>query len=825
MALAELAAPTAATNAACSEPACFHCGLALPARPFVGVVARAERRFCCTGCLAIALTIHEAGLDAFYASRTSVSAKPREDAGDDEWTRYDDAAVPAGFVREVDAERAEASLLLDGMSCGACIWLIEAWLLRQPGIERARVNFSTRRAQVVWKRGEASLATVLRAIVAIGYRACPYDPGRRETVARRERRSLLARMAVALLAMMQVMMFAVPAYLSGDELAPEARMLLDWASFTLTLPVLLYSAAPIFRNALRDVRMRSPGMDVPVALGLGAAFVASTWSTLIAGGPVYYDSVTMFVALLLVARYVELVARHRAGDAIEAVARHRPTLAERIAGWPADRGTGTVPAATLARGDHVLVRPGATVPADGDIVDGSSHVQEQMLTGESEPRARSTGQRVLAGAVNGESPLVVRVTAAGAATQLAAVLRLTGEAADARPRVARLADRVATWFVGALLLLALVAACTWWLVEPTRALAVTVAVLVVSCPCALSLATPSALAAAAGALSRRHVVLATPDAIETLARVTHIVFDKTGTLTTGAIALIDTFVVDGSGREEALACAAALEASSEHRLGRALVDAAPRRHLTATDVIARSGRGVEGTVGGCRWRVGSLAFVSEIAGPLPLRAGAFADAAAQTSGIVALGSANGVRALFVLGDDLRPGARAAIDAVREMGLVPILMSGDRIAAAAAIGRAVGIDDCRGELLPKDKMDAVRALQSKGAVVAMVGDGVNDAPGLAHADVSISLGSATPVAQWNADVVVLCDELSRIAETVGHARRTLRVIRQNLAWAFGYNLVAIPLAAFGLVTPVVAAIGMSLSSVTVVLNALRAGSIR
>jgi Cu2+-exporting ATPase len=527
----------------------------------------------------------------------------------------------------------------------------------------------------------------------------------------------------------------------------------------------------------------------------------------------------MFVALLLVARYVELVARHRAGEAIEGVARARPALAERLPGYPADATPENVAAATLAPGEHVLVRPGATVPADGDVVDGHSHVEEAILTGESWPRPKAPGDAVLAGSVNREGALVVCVAAAGEGTRLAAVLRLTEQAASARPRLARAADRVAAWFVGALLALALVTAIVWSVVDPARALAVTFALLVVSCPCALSLATPAALAASAGALSRRQVVLARGDALEALARTTHVVFDKTGTLTLGEVRLVALLALDGD-EAGALAIAAALEARSEHPLGAALRRAAPREPAAAESLAVVAGQGVEGVVQGCRMRLGRPAFVAEIAGPLPPQAAAFVADAAATASVAVLGGEQGTRAVFALGDTLRPGAREVVQALRDDGIVPVLLSGDRASSVTAIARQLGIADARGDLEPAGKRAAILALQSQGAVVAMAGDGINDAPGLAQAQVSVSLGSATPLAQWTADVVILSDALPRIGEAIRHARRTLAVVRQNLGWAIAYNAVAIPAAALGYVTPLFAAIGMSLSSLVVVLNALR-----
>jgi P-type Cu2+ transporter len=833
---------------------CYHCGAPNPAPArWRAVLHEAPREFCCAGCLAIAQTIDAAGLAAFYDRRTVPADRPvgeRDIA--DEWSQWDDAAAQAGFVRATPAGHCEVSLLLEGIHCGACIWLIETWLSRQTGVVQASVNFATRRARVVWDPAATRLSQLLRAIVAIGYHAYPYDPARREALVQRESRTLLLRFAVALLAMMQVMMFAVPTYISVDGVEPEHQRLLEWASLTLTLPAILYCAAPFFRGAWRDLRVRRPGMDVPVALGLAAAFAASAWATFRGEGAVYYDSVTMFIALLLLARYVELVARRSAGDAVEAVARARPATAERLVAWPELRDVEKVGAASLRGGDVVLVRAGGTIPADGEIVEGRGNVEEAILTGESQPRLVALGDAVLAGSVARDSALVLRVTAAGEATRLAAVLRLVERAASERPRVARVADRVAAWFVGALLVLAAIIAVAWWELDPSRALAVTFAMLVVSCPCALSLATPAALAAAAGALARRQVVIARGDALETLARVTHVVLDKTGTMTLSRITLQDTTVYGGVTRERALALASALEAQSEHPLAHAFRAAGPPQgancsptggsaaaaaasvgaHIRAAGAGLDAPRaealrtvpgcGIEGLVAGRSMRLGRPDFVAALSGCMqPADAAHFDPAATQ----VALGDDTGLLALFALGDVVRPGAKSLIARLRARGVVPMLLSGDRSETVAAVASALGIEHARGDALPEDKRAAVAALQRDGAIVAMVGDGINDAPALAQAQVSVSLGSATPLAQWTADVVVLCDDLSRIAEAIAHARRTLAVVRENLVWAFAYNVIAIPAAALGFVTPLAAAVGMSASSLVVVANALRVARMR
>ena len=660
---------------------CFHCGNRNPEpMRWRCDLNGAPRSFCCAGCLGIARTIHAAGLEAFYDRRDGGAdvPAPQRDA-EDEWSRWDEAAAQAGLVRATDGGKREVSLLLEGIHCGACIWLIESWLSGRPGVVHASVNFATRRARVVWDPGQARLSDLLRAVVAVGYRAYPYDPARREALARRESRALLSRLAVALLAMMQVMMFAVPTYVTIDGVEPAHRRLLEWASFTLTLPVLLYSAAPFFRGAWRDLRLRRPGMDVPVALGLAAAFAGSAWATFRGGGAVYYDSVTMFVALLLCARYVEFVARRRAGDAVEAVARARPATAERLRAWPERNDVETVGAAALAAGELVLVRPGSTVPADGEVVDGRAHVEVAILTGETKPRpvrpgrCRACRQRrprrcardPRDGGGGGDAPRRHRAArgACGGRAARASPASPTGSPRGSSARCSSLAGATAV---------------AWWQLDPSRVLAVTFAVLVVSCPCALSLATPAALAAAAGALSRRQIVVARADALETLSRVTHVVFDKTGTLTTGRVVLRDVLPLGGATRTDALALAAALEAQSEHPVARALRDAAPQGLPLpeARDLAVVPGNGVEGFVGGRRVRIGRPEFVAALSGrPVPAEAaGFFVDATG-----VALGDDTGFLALFALGDTLRPGAAPLVARLRA--------SRDR--PAAVVGRRRG----------------------------------------------------------------------------------------------------------------------------------------
>lgn len=805
--------------------ACYHCGLPVPAGVDHPVtVAGLPRRMCCAGCQAVAQAIIDNGLDDYYRHRDAMPESPREvlpqalkDAG-----LFDHPEVQKSFVQAVGEHERETSLILEGITCAACIWLNEQHLARQDGVTAVSINYATRRASIRWDERKIRLSQIIEAIAAIGYRAHPYDPTRSEQLAQRERRAALWRLFVAGFGTMQVMMYAIPAYLADRaSMSADIAQLLRWASLVLTLPVILYSAAPFFASAWRDLKLGRVGMDVPVALGVGSAFLASTWATLTASGTVYFDSVTMFVFFLLGGRYLEMMARQRAARGIEALARAIPAVAARLPHYPrADEVR--VAVAELSPGDVVLVRPGEAIPVDGEVIEGESEADEALLTGESLPVAKRCGDFVTGGSVNLGSPLLVRVLRVGAATRMAAIQRLVERAATEKPRLAETAERIAIRFLTALLVLAAAAGIFWYLVDSSRALEVFVAVLVVSCPCALSLATPAALTVATGALSGLGVLVTRGHAIETLARADHFVFDKTGTLTLGRLSLTGTLPLSSLSAEQALGVAAALEAGSEHPIGRALIAAARALKLVASqmsqEVRATSGQGIEARLAGESLRVGTLAYAGALHGrPLPEAASRWAD---EGGSVVALADASGWLALFRLNDSLRPQADAALATLRRAGLKLSILSGDSSVAVAEIAAGLGITDAHGGFTPEDKHRFISDLQSRGAIVAMVGDGVNDAPVLAQAQLSIAMGGGTDLARSQADIVLLGDDLQQLAQGVGLARRTLAIVRQNLAWAFVYNLLAVPLAMAGWVTPWMAGIGMSGSSLLVVVNALR-----
>ncbi|MDD5247827.1 MAG: heavy metal translocating P-type ATPase [Rhodocyclaceae bacterium] len=801
---------------------CYHCGLAVPAGVDFPVEVDGQRReMCCVGCQAVAQAIVANGLDDYYRHRDAMPESPREALPQElqELGLFDHPDVQRNFVRPVGEHEREAALILEGITCAACVWLNESHIARQPGVTAVDINYATRRARVRWDERQTKLSHILEAVAAIGYRAHPYDTAKSEQLANKERRLAMWRLFVAGFGMMQVMMYAVPVYLASDgTMTPDIEQLMRWASLILTLPVMFYSSMPFFKGAWRDIRLLRVGMDVPVALGIGSAFVASCWATFVAGGAVYFDSVTMFVFFLLGGRYMEMMARQKSARGVEAISRALPAFAERYLSYP-DGATERVAVHLLVAGDILRVKPGETIPADGCVVDGESSADEALLTGESRPVAKRKGDAVIGGSVNIASPLALRVEHVGEATRLAAIKRLMERSAAEKPHVVVMADRIAARFVGALLLLALATGIAWWWIDPARALWVFVAVLVVSCPCALSLATPAVLTVVTGALARRGVLVTRGHAIETLARATDFVFDKTGTLSEGRPVLVETLALGTITAAAALHLAAAIEQGSEHSLGRALREASADADLPDVEgARAYTGKGMEARAAGRVVRIGTPEFVGALhGGAAPEQAAAWA-AAGDT--VVALADEHGWLALFRLADKPRAGAAETVSMLRELGLRVAVLSGDAPATVARTMQTLGVDAGAGGMTPEGKHDYLHRLQEKGAIVAMVGDGVNDAPVLAQAHVSVAMGGGTDLARSQADVVLLADDLRQLAAGVVLARRTLRTIRQNLAWAFAYNLLAIPLAMAGWVTPWMAGIGMSASSLLVVLNALR-----
>lgn len=720
----------------------------------------------------------------------------------------------------------ESSVVIEGMRCAACALTVEDALRAVPGVLLAEVSAGSQRARVRWAADQVLPSRWMRAVQTAGYRAVPANDALARSRRLAESRKALWRLLVAALCMMQVMMYAYPAYIAAPgDLSAEMAQLLRWASWVLTLPVVLFSCGPFFSAALRDLSQRRISMDLPVALGMLITFGVSSAGTFepngLFGREVYFDSLTMFVFFLLLGRWLELRLRDRTAGALEALMNRLPDSVARLT---AQGDFERVAVRRLRPGDVIEVLPGEAFAVDGELLLGETRVDEALLTGESYPLLRRAGDSVIAGSHNLLAAVQVRVARVGADTRFARIVALMDSASASRPRLARLADRLARPFLLAVLVAATLACAYWWPQDPGHALMVAVAVLVVTCPCALSLATPAAMLAAAGALARRGVLVRRLDAFEALATVDVVIFDKTGTLTRDGLVLVATQVRPGTLPAQALAQAAALARHSLHPVSRALVAAATPQANPAdpADHPGWLAFGATETAGG-----GVAALVGPSpdghdATPLRLGSAAFCQLTQPATGLrqVFLADAQGWLATFELQEDLRPEARATVQALQASGVTVQLLSGDRPEVVARVAQALGITAYTGGCTPQDKLGVLRQAQQAGHRVAMVGDGLNDGPVLACAQVSFAFGQAVPLAQARADFVVPGAQLGAVAQALLLARRTVGIVKQNLAWAALYNAVCVPLAVTGHLSAWAAGLGMAASSLLVVLNALR-----
>ena len=813
--------PTSATTVTGTETSCFHCGLPVPRGLALTVTINdLDEPMCCHGCQAVAQAIVDSGNAGFYRNRTAPSATGEELLPDFiRQTRvYDHPEIQKTFVRTTGEHQQEAALILEGITCAACVWLNERHLSQLPGVLEVQVNYSTRRARVRWDDTQIKLSDILQAIHNIGYRAHPYDPQQQQQAFERERRNQLRRIGIAGVLGMQVMVLSVALYVGESSgIEDNFRTLFRWVGLLLTTPVLLYSGAPFFRGAWRDLRNRSVGMDVPVALGILIAFTGSVHASWTGHGEVYYDSVVMFIFFLLTSRYFELMARKRGAETLERLGQAMPAMATRITVTADGEQQDIIPLTELQAGDTVLIKPGESVPADGTITAGDSSVSEALLTGESTPLRKQQGARLVGGSINIESPLTLQVEQVGLETVLAEIMRLLEQAQNEKPAITRLADRVASWFVSIVLVIAAAVGYFWWQQAPDDWLPILVAVLVVTCPCALSLATPTAISAATGTLLGHGLLTVRNHSLETLAHCTHIIFDKTGTLTFGTPRLSRIQCLSHLDERTVLGIAAALEQRSEHPVGKTIVTAAGEgKNIIANTFRNHPGAGISARIDDTQWFIGNAEFIATQTGTNRDALPADPDNGSQ----VILADSRQAHARFLLQDTLRPEAATVIQALQDKGKQVLLLSGDTPSATQQVADETGIKDVRAGMSPADKLQQVQDLQQQGAVVVMIGDGINDAPVLAAADVSIVMREAAHISQASADMVLLSSNLEALTDGLVLARKTLRVIKQNLAWAVAYNLVALPAAALGFVAPWMAAIGMSSSSLLVVLNALR-----
>jgi Cu2+-exporting ATPase len=745
---------------------------------------------------------------------------------DDDFRVLDDPLEQRDFTQARDDDGRtvhESVLMVQGMYCAACADTVESALARCPGVLEAQVHAATRRLTLRWDPARTRLSELAQAVGRTGYRLLPMQQALGVSERVKETRQALWRLFVAGFCMMQVMMYTWPEYVTAPgEIPADIVQLLRWASWVLSLPVMLFASGPFFASAWRDLRQGRIGMDTPVSIGILVTFVASSLATFDPTGPwgqdIWFDSLTMFVFFLLGGRYLELKLRDRTAGALDALMNRLPEQCER------ERADGTVERVSLKRlqvGDVVRVEAGQAFPGDGTVLSDAATVDEALLTGESHPITRRRGDAVVAGSYNLGGTVRVRIDRLGRDTRFAQIVSLMEQASTEKPRLARLADRIAAPFLGLVLLAAALSALLWWSVDPHRAVATAVAVLIVTCPCALSLATPAAMLASAGALARRGILTRRLQAFEALAAVDTVVFDKTGTLTQDRVVVREVRVRDGWTVERALRAAAPLARASLHPVSRALVarfedTAAGDGPAPLLEVAETPGRGLTARdAEGHEWRLGSAAHCGLDEAALVQAGHSVADMPCAY-----LADAHGWVATFVLDEGVRPDARAAIERLRALGLRVHLLSGDRLGAALRVARPLGIDTVVAEASPERKLEQVARWQAGGHRVAMVGDGLNDGPVLARADVSFALGHGAPLTQTRADFVVQSGRLSDVVFVVEQARATMRIVRQNLSWAAGYNAISVPLALVGWMPPWAAGLGMAASSLLVIGNAMR-----
>ncbi len=800
---------------------CYHCGFAVPEESnFKVTILKQQRDMCCPGCQAVAQAIVDGGLENFYQHRDQPSNQAVLPDVLENLKVYDHPKIQKQFVytEGQQANIKEADLILEGIVCAACLWLNQKYLSSLTGVLDLRVNYTTHRAWVRWDQTKIQLSDILQAIYNIGYMAHPYDPKQAEQLLENQRKQHLRWLAVAGILGMQVMMLSVAIY-AGDYWGMESsyRQFFAWVMGALSSVVLWYSGQSFYKSAWRDLTHQQLGMDVPVVLGLSIAYVTSVVTTILGQGELYYDSVVMFIFLLLVARFFELKARQKARQSVEQLNTAIPALATRVT----SEGLEQIVAVDIDVGDKILVKIGEAIPADGVITQGCSELDESLLTGESLPVIRTVGDKVIAGSINISQALEISVTQIGSETVLAYVQRLLQKAQTDKPKVSMIADKIASWFVLAIVILASSVGWYWWQQGNEQWLAISIAVLVATCPCALSLATPVAITVATTALTQRGMLTTQGHALETLAKATDFVLDKTGTLTKGQLELTAVETVADISEQQCLLWAVSLEQQANHPIATALRQVAINSPVLIFDNLDyQVGFGVKGQYQGEWFYLGAAHWIASLfAQPLPTKP--FEQYADKT--LIFLAKTEQLLAVFVLSDSVKIGAKSLIQYLQQQGKQVHLLSGDDKTNVMTLGQQLGISERHYALSPQQKLAYVKRLQQQGRVVAMLGDGINDAPVLAVAQVSIAMAEGTELAQHSSDFILFAENLEKLPESITLINQSIQIIRQNLGWAIAYNVLILPMASMGYLSPWMAAVGMSFSSLLVTLNALRLGN--
>jgi Cu2+-exporting ATPase len=783
---------------------CYHCDLPVPA----GINLQVEllgkpRKMCCPGCHAVAESIRNNGLTDYYKFRTESAEKAdEEDHNILQKLKYlDFPDIQNDFVTH-SGDLNEIVLTIEGITCSACSWLIEKQLISLPGIVRINVNSSTQRAVIQWQSDQLKLSEIIQTIQRVGYKAYPFQSDNQEAQHKQRLKTMLTKIGLSGLMTMQVMMFAFALYFGFvDDMDATTESYFHWISLVLSLPVISYCSMPFYDSAWRSLKGGAVNMDVSISIAIFIIFIASVNSTLAGAGHVYFESICMFVFLLLTGRYMELKARTKAVEISSNMLKLMPLTANLE-----QQGTlETVPAKRLQVNDVIVVAAGETIAADGEVIDGSSSVNQAMLSGESDLISKVKGDLVFAGTINHDNPIKIRVNKPQQENFVSTILRLQEQANQFKPRIAEIADKISNYFVLGVIAVAILAALYWSNESQFMAIQVFVAVLVATCPCALSLATPVALTCAISRLNRAGILVRKANILQQLNDITHFMFDKTGTLTQGSISVTRTHLYSDINTQQALSLAASLEQYSEHPIATAFKDYPT---LAATNVSNNVGSGIEATIDNQIYKIGKAEFVVD------------KSQDKKIIGDVFLSCENKLIASFTLEDTLREESSTLISRLQKDNYQCVILSGDKESKVSSVADTLNIKDFYSGLTPEQKLHRINDLKSPQNKVAMVGDGINDVPVLAAADVSFAVSEASDLSKQGADIILLSKSLNAINQSLEMARKSHNIIRQNFAWAIGYNALALPLAIFGVLTPWMAVIGMSASSILVISNSLR-----
>ena len=798
-----------------SSLTCFHCGLDNAGNKKYTVLVNGETQYmCCPGCQAVCESIISLGLTDYYQFRENLpETSPRDMTAELELLEfYDHKKIQQKYVTFESANQQHIALMIHGIVCSACTWLLETRLAKLSGVTAITVNQSTNRATISWDPALISLSDILKAINQLGYQAYPYDQKLREQQLIDEKQRSLKRLAVAGLGMMQVMMYSLGFYLDPNlEMSTSNAMLLRWVSLLISTPVVFYSASTFYLSAWKSLANRAVNMDVPVTLAIFSAWFASCWSTVSGHGEVYFDSVSMFVFFLLTGRYLQMIAVHRSGRVLEERLKSKPETAIKLIDGVQQR----VLLDDVLPGDKLMVKPGQLIPCDGIIISGDTSIDESFLTGESRPLIRRTGEQVAAGSLNTANVISIEVLNSAENSTLSGIINLLHKAQQTKPEVQLLADKIASYFVASVLILALLTAIYWYWQDSSQLFNAVLAVLVITCPCALSLATPVAITTGIGQLTEQSLLLNRSAVLLDLSELSDVIFDKTGTLTTGRFKVSSLSNFSNRSDADILAIISALEAHSNHPIASAFTDQIANKPAYKTsDVTIHPATGIEGKINNQLWQFGNVTILESVASPEHLP-----DLSAAQL-LLFLVADNQCQAMLILETEIRDSARTTIERLINNGVTVHLLSGDEGSNVAQIASQLGITLFKAEQSPEQKLDYIQQLQTQGAKVAMVGDGINDSPAMAAALVSVAMAKSTDITKVTADIIMLAENLSLITDAMNTSKSVRRIIKQNLLWALVYNLFGLPLAMAGLLSPWIAAAGMSLSSLVVVLNALR-----